>query len=236
MIPKVIHYIWLGKNKKPKNWLEVFQSWQKFAMDYEIKEWTEENISEFILPNYFYTAMTEKQWAFASDVLRCFILEKYGGLYLDIDQKLLRSLPDDFLRPDFFTAFFHQRKDYFGFGSVGTISHHFLMQEMINCYKTYDLKNGYEIINSLFSKILNKYLIENNGNHIKIFPQEYFYPEKVYNHDFSKAYAVHLANTSWIPIWKKILYKLPGYFFLKNILYFFLPTIIRKKILNIKYK
>jgi len=252
MISKIIHYIWLGKKKKPENWLDVFESWKKFAEDYEIKEWNEENISEFILPAYFYKAMKDKKYAFASDVLRCFILEKYGGIYFDIDQKLLKSLPDDFLDCDFFTAYFHNRFDYFGFQLTGVKPKHFLMREMIKIYRNYNLMNSYEIINSIFSKLLNRYLIVNSkdmveldyggkcvfisNQKIKIFPQEYFYPEEICGHDFSQAYAIHLGNTSWIPVWKKILHRIPGYNFWKKVFNCLLPQIIKNRFINIRYK
>lgn len=275
MIPKIIHYIWLGKNLKPKNFGEVFESWIKFAASFEIKEWNENNISEFSLPDYFHKAMAEKRYAFASDVLRCHILYKYGGIYLDIDEKLFKDIPDDFLGANFFTAYYHGRKDYFGFGFLGLVKENFLMKDMINFYDNYDLKDGYEIINSIFSKILVQYLNKSikiekikkeiereiidkkemekemvyegdevdgvdefvfENQKLKIFPEEYFYPEKVYGHNFEKAYAIHFGNTSWIPWYRKILYKFPFYNHLKSILKFLLPKNLQKKVFNMRYE
>ena len=43
MIPKIIHYCWVGNAPKPKSVLYCIESWKKFCPDYEIKEWNESN-------------------------------------------------------------------------------------------------------------------------------------------------------------------------------------------------
>lgn len=51
MIPKIIHYCWVGNASKPKSVLYCIESWKKFCPDYEIREWNESNY-DFI--NKFY--------------------------------------------------------------------------------------------------------------------------------------------------------------------------------------
>lgn len=53
MIPKIIHYIWLGEKKKPQSLDLAFKSWQKYALGFKIKEWSEHDIDEFNLPPIF---------------------------------------------------------------------------------------------------------------------------------------------------------------------------------------
>lgn len=233
MIPKIIHYVWLGKNEKPESFKEIKESWTKNAEDFgfEIKEWNEENSKEFDLPEYYYKAVKEKKWAFASDVLRCHILYKYGGIYLDIDEKLLKPI-DIFIDNIFFTAYYHMRNDYFGFQFLGSIAKHYLMKEMIEFYNNYR-EDNYIIINVIFSNILNIY--KDTDKEIKIYEQVYFYPEKIHGHDFTLAYGEHLGNTSWVPFWKKILYKIPFYLKIKSIIIFFLPKNIKGIFTKIKY-
>lgn len=91
-IPKIIHYIWLGNNKKPKSFDIAINSWQTFAKDWNIIRWSEDNIGEFVLPEIFYKFLKAKKYAFASDVLRFYILQKYGGFYMDIDQILIKDI------------------------------------------------------------------------------------------------------------------------------------------------
>lgn len=43
MIPKIIHYCWVGNCPKPKSVLYCIESWRKFCPDYRIIEWNESN-------------------------------------------------------------------------------------------------------------------------------------------------------------------------------------------------
>ena len=42
-IPKIIHYVWVGGQEKPKNIRLCMKSWQKHLKDYKIIEWNESN-------------------------------------------------------------------------------------------------------------------------------------------------------------------------------------------------
>lgn len=90
VIPKKIHYIWLGK-AKPDSLKIALKTWREKAPDYSIVEWNENNLPLF--DNAFYrTALEKKNYAFASDYARLKILEKYGGVYLDTDIYLLKDI------------------------------------------------------------------------------------------------------------------------------------------------
>ena len=43
MIPKKIHYCWIGGNPLPKSAKKCIASWKKYCPDYEIIEWNETN-------------------------------------------------------------------------------------------------------------------------------------------------------------------------------------------------
>ena len=43
MIPKIIHYVWVGGNPKPKNIQRCMKTWSKHLQDYQIIEWNEHN-------------------------------------------------------------------------------------------------------------------------------------------------------------------------------------------------
>ena len=42
MIPKTIHYFWMGGNPKPDSVLCCIESWKKICPDFEIIEWNED--------------------------------------------------------------------------------------------------------------------------------------------------------------------------------------------------
>ncbi len=91
MIPKVIHYIWLGGKPLPKIAKKCIKSWKKFCPDYEIKRWDESNLD---LNKYQFAkeAYEAKKFAFVSDVFRTEILYNCGGVYFDIDVELIKSI------------------------------------------------------------------------------------------------------------------------------------------------
>ncbi len=99
MIPKKIHYVWIGDKQKPKFVLDCINTWKEFLSDYEIIEWNNESIKK-ISNNYMSEAILNKKWAFASDYIRLYALYNEGGIYLDTDVEITRSL-DQFLSLNF---------------------------------------------------------------------------------------------------------------------------------------
>ncbi|MBO4687406.1 MAG: glycosyl transferase [Clostridiales bacterium] len=102
MIPKKIHYCWFGQ-KKTKLAKKCIRSWKKYCPDYEIIEWNEETYDLSSAPLYVRQAMEAKKWAFVTDYIRYKVVYEQGGIYLDTDVELIRSI--DVLR---------ENKAYFG--------------------------------------------------------------------------------------------------------------------------
>ena len=102
MIPKIIHYCWFGRNPLPDSAKKCIESWRKFFPEYEIKEWNEDNFDVDSVP-WVKEAIQKKKWAFASDYIRLYALYTEGGIYMDTDVKVFRSL-SKFLFWDFFSA------------------------------------------------------------------------------------------------------------------------------------
>lgn len=100
MIPKLLHYIWLG-GKKSDHVNTCIDSFHKYMSDYEIIEWNESSIdlnwfndNELSFYNKYYKI---KRYAFCSDLARLHILKRFGGIYVDTDVEFIRHLPDAFL-------------------------------------------------------------------------------------------------------------------------------------------
>ena len=103
MIPKIIHYCWFGRGEKPKLAKKCIASWKKYCPDYEIIEWNEDN---FDVNAFDYTRFTyeRKLYAYLSDFVRLWAVEKHGGFYFDTDVELLCSL-DTYLDKQAFFGF-----------------------------------------------------------------------------------------------------------------------------------
>ena len=91
MIPKKIHYFWIGGNPKPESVLYCIDSWKKYCPDYEIIEWNESNY-DFTKNEYMRQAYEAKKWGFVPDYARLDVIYQYGGIYLDTDVEIIRPL------------------------------------------------------------------------------------------------------------------------------------------------
>ena len=121
MIPKIIHYCWFGNAEKPVSVLKCIESWKKYCPDYEIIEWNESNY-DVTKNRYMREAYEEKRWGFVSDYARLDIIYNYGGIYLDTDVELIKSLDNLLIYDSYFG--FEQSDNAFlvntgsGFGAV----------------------------------------------------------------------------------------------------------------------
>lgn len=100
MIPKTIHYCWFGRGKLPELALKCIDSWKKNLPDYKLMEWNEDTFD--INSNlYVKQAYENKKYAFVTDYVRLYVLIKEGGIYMDTDVEVLKSLDDFLLHPAF---------------------------------------------------------------------------------------------------------------------------------------
>lgn len=100
-IPKKIHFFWFGNNTKPKIVEKCISSWKQYCPNYEIIEWNESNF-DLSLCDYLKEAFEAKKWAFVTDYARIWVIQKYGGIYLDTDVELISNL-DKFLNDETFS-------------------------------------------------------------------------------------------------------------------------------------
>jgi len=190
-IPKVIHYIWLGGNM-PQKVQKVIDNNRHYFAEYQVKLWTEENMPE--LNAFAKRAYDEEQWAFVSDYLRFYILHKEGGIYLDTDMEVLRSL-DPLLEYTFFSGW-DRRKMYIYAGIIGSEAEHDYLKSILRAYDK--IEEGYPTSPQIMTTMYEAYKKKET---LKIFESPYFYPlldgEKRSKEKLKNAYTDHLWFESW---------------------------------------
>jgi len=102
MIPKKIHYCWLGKNELPDAIKKTIDTWKAIMPDYELVCW-DENKFDINSVACVKDAYNSKRWAFASDYIRLYAVYTEGGIYLDTDV-IVRKRFDNFLNFSFFSG------------------------------------------------------------------------------------------------------------------------------------
>lgn len=89
-IPKIIHHIWLG-SPLPEKYKRFQSEWIKNNPEWEYKIWTDKDIVVFEEQNKeLFKNLKQYSYATKSDILRCEILYKFGGLYIDTDYEFVK--------------------------------------------------------------------------------------------------------------------------------------------------
>lgn len=208
MIPKVIHYCWFGRTDKPKLAKKCIESWKKYCPNYKIQEWNEENFDITNSP-YLLWCYDHKKWAFLSDYARLLILEQNGGVYLDTDVELIKSL-DPLLQYDAYFGFQETNLIATGLG-FGSKAHHKLIQDMMMYYQDLSSNDNGNYLLIPCPKVNTNILLSNglipNGKrqHIagaEILPIDYLnpYDDKTGKLKITKnSYSIHWYGKSWMP-------------------------------------
>ena len=209
MINKVIHYIWLGGKEEPEILQKCKASWKKYCPDYEIKRWDESNL-DLDECKYAREAYEAKKFAFASDYLRLKVLYNEGGIYLDVDVKLLKPL-DDFLNEQFFTGFEKGDKFCVAPGLIcGAEKGSPVLKDILDSYTdasfikedgNYDLTTICERTTSILEKFGLKRIDQTQrGEGWVVFASEYFCPlswDKIEKKKTKNTHSIHLYYASW---------------------------------------
>ncbi|MGF1588756.1 MAG: glycosyltransferase family 32 protein [Pleurocapsa sp.] len=196
-IPQKIHYVWLGKGQKTPLIIKCIDSWRRQLPNYEIKEWNENNFDLNIHP-WIVEMYAQKKYAFASDLVRLYVLKNEGGIYLDTDIEIHKNL-DCFLHTKMFMGFMYDCA--LGTSILGTVANYYVIDDLINIYDS--LINQSPLVNNT---IFTKYFInafpefklgnkkQIIGDNIHIFPKEYF---EVPTFSNKMGYARHHATRLW---------------------------------------
>lgn len=208
-IPKVIHYCWFGRNKKPLIVEKCIASWKKYCPDYEILEWNEDNY-DITKNTYMNQAYQNQKWAFVSDYARLDIVYNNGGIYLDSDVELIKNL-DRFRKNKAFIGFHTPNQVNTGC-VLGAVPKFELIKELRDRYNTRSFINEDGTLNlRTCNDYESEFFVEmglkpNNTMQVmqgmKIYPTEYFAPKAPGSgicKTTGKTVSIHHYNASWYP-------------------------------------
>lgn len=223
MIPKIINYCWFGGKPLPETAVKCIQSWKKFCPDYEIKEWNESNF-DFAYCDYLQNAFIEKKWGFVSDVARCKIIYENGGIYLDTDVELLRSL-DELLSEPAIIGF--ESPYLINSGNIlAAEKNNNSIKLLLEYYTKISLYNEDGSINNTACPVYNtealkELNLKSDGTlqhlaDITVFPKDYFCPKDFYSGALDiteNTYSIHHMDGSWLSeAHKKYIYNTRKYY------------------------
>lgn len=208
MIPKVIHYCWFGGSPLTDEAKKCIASWEKVCPDYQIKRWDESNYN--INKNqYTKIAYANKQWAFLTDYVRLDILFKEGGVYLDTDVKLIKSL-NPLINEGAFMAFEQRGRVNTGIGFACEPGNRIIQENKKYYERKKYVKNDGTLDAEICVKVTTELLIKHGLNYLKdekqklkgmtIYPSDYFSPKIMGTSKINitnNTYGIHLFSSSW---------------------------------------
>lgn len=160
IIPPIIHYCWFGNGKIPIEFQKNIDTWKLCCPDYEIRCWNETNY-DITKNKYMKQAYEMKKWGFVPDYARLDIINSYGGIYLDTDVELLRSL-SDLQQYKMFCGFENEKYVNLGLG-FGSVKDNPIIQEMMEIYMKTDFIDSDGILNTTPSPIYQTQVMEKFG-------------------------------------------------------------------------
>ena len=195
VIPKIIHYVWMGRNEKPKNIIKCMKTWEKLS-GYEIIEWNEDNFKLDEHP-FCKKAYEAKKWAFVSDYVRAWAIYNYGGIYFDTDVLLIDDKRfDELLCNRAFVGFESKNSPFTAV--FGAVSRHPFLKKMLEHYDNnkFDLQTTNT---DWVSEILVKdYKCELGNNEQDLKDNLHVYPKEILCVPSKKSITIHAFTGTWI--------------------------------------
>ncbi|APT18850.1 polysaccharide biosynthesis protein CpsM(V) [Amylolactobacillus amylotrophicus DSM 20534] len=200
MIPKKIHYVWVGGNEKPAAIQQCMATWRKQLSDYEIIEWNEDNF-DLKQNKYIRQAYEAKKWAFVSDYIRASVVYEYGGIYLDTDVLVLDDLNK--LRENrAFVGF--ENAQYPFTATFGAEPHHPLVKDMVDYFNELDFEfdtsqqmAGVNTV-SVSDILIDKYHCLPNNQEQLLETGIHVYPDNILCNPSAESSTIHVFTGTWM--------------------------------------
>lgn len=215
MIPKLIHYIWIGEKPMPNDVLKKIEICKKFNPDYIIKIWDNNNFT-FSNNQYCKEAYESKKWAFVSDYIRLSVLYDYGGIYMDTDVEVVKNL-DVLLKYKAFSGF--ESENRIPTGTMGAepknpwikaILDYYDNAHFINSDGSFNLTTNVETITTITQSL---YPIELNNSYqdlgdVVFLPFDWLCAKDLSTGKIKKTkntLTIHHFAGSWLPLKEKVI-------------------------------
>lgn len=94
-IPNILHMIWIGSDLVPDYFLKNLEIWKQLMPDWDFKVWTNTDLTtDNIDESYLNLINKTNIGAQKADLLRYYVINKFGGYYVDADVTPQKSLND----------------------------------------------------------------------------------------------------------------------------------------------
>jgi Mannosyltransferase OCH1 and related enzymes len=210
LIPKTIHYIWLGGKPMHPLMLQWQRGWRDLHPEWDMKIWSEspgqteslacknENLNSSF-PGLLRRCCHLSQ---RSNIWRYELIDRFGGLYLDTDFEPIKCVEPLMDGLEAFAGKCHvvnSPSTRIGCALIGCIPHHPWTKDLIKNMPNQDPGTSMSLGSSYFAEITSKH------PEVHLFEVDLFYSQRSEQPGHYKppvpptAYAVHRWSNKWFP-------------------------------------
>lgn len=204
MIPKIIHYCWIGSSTMPATFQQYIAHWKEVMPDWQFMEWNDSNIKELITDEKW-TSMIEwgykdkKHFGLLSDLVRYTALVRFGGFYVDTDVEIFKPF-DIFL--NYKNVFGYIFDALIGTAIIGAEQGSPIYQDLLNyIYQMFENEHRLTVSNVYVTKYIcdhvKGFLLNGRNkfyNDLIIFTKDTF---ERYSSNKNTGYSWHHCDGSW---------------------------------------
>jgi hypothetical protein len=190
VIPRIIHWIWVGPDPMPQEFIEYGETWKRHHPDWEFRLWTEDNPPADLRRPESYERL--RMPAERSDILRLEVLWRFGGVYLDTDFECRGSIEPLLEGLDFFSA--QLKPGRVNNAIIGSVAGHPILDRALDEIRPREFFGHDKAATGplFFNELLSHY------PEVKLFEPEMFYPTSPAERE--RAIAIHHTARSWMDI------------------------------------
>lgn len=197
MIPKRLHFIWIGDESKIP--FKCINTWVEKNVGYTTKVWGNSSINGVKWRNekQLHEMLAKKDYAGASDVMRYEILYTEGGVYIDADSICLNPLEDWLLNCEAFASWEQElvRNNLIANGFLGSVKGSEAMRLCIEEVATKDCtvnKLAWQVTGPL---MMSDIFFKKQAN-LTVYPSHFFMPRHHTGYE-TKVTGHHFADHIW---------------------------------------
>jgi mannosyltransferase OCH1-like enzyme len=177
-IPKMIHQIWIGPDPLPDFYKILANTWRNAHPDWQYILWQNEDIKNFGIKNIeaFYATKSMSERA---NILRLEILERFGGVYIDIDSECLKPLDSLHINFHFYAGICPNNANaVIANGIIGATAYHPIIVAAVKKIAKNSWRSDQFARNGVifFSKIIIETEFDVKNRQDILLPKNYFYP------------------------------------------------------------
>jgi mannosyltransferase OCH1-like enzyme len=182
-IPNILHMIWIGLDPIPDYFIKNLEIWKQLMPDWEFKVWTNTDLTTRNIDESYLNLINQSNiGAQKADLLRYYIVNKFGGYYVDADIVPERSL-DELNIESYDLVVCHDMPwiyfPYLAIGFFGAIPKHPIFKDLLQKMYNVDFsRNDIHLVTgpAVFGDSYER--IKESSNSIML-PYWYFYRNKI---------------------------------------------------------